>query len=75
MEIKQADFRNTSWISSKWSNVLHQCIKAAIYIMLREYSDSLVELFSCEHVFNYATGINTRVNQQVAKPSICPRLT
>jgi hypothetical protein len=39
-----------------------------------ESPDSPVELFSYQHLFNCATGINIRVNQQVAKPSICPLL-
>jgi len=40
-----------------------------------EFPDSHVELFSYQHLFNCVTGINIRVNQQVAKPSICPLLT
>ena len=37
-----------------------------------ESSDSPVELFFCQHLFNRITGINIRVNQQISKPSICP---
>jgi hypothetical protein len=61
------DLINTSWISSKWSNVLHKCIQAAMCIIVK---DRPVELFSYQHLFNCVTGINIRVNQQVAKPSL-----
>ena len=40
-----------------------------------ESPDSPVEFFSNQHLFNCFTSINIRVNQQVAKPSICPQLT
>ena len=36
-----------------------------------ESSNSPVELFSNQHLFNCATGKNIRVKQQVANPSIC----